>query len=195
MMQHIMVDIESLGTRAGCAVVSIGAVAFDPTTNTLGPTFYIVVNRASCRALGLHEDQSTLAWWRRQSEEAREVLIEAESIAAPTIPEVLEAFSTYLKPFPGTRRMWSCGADFDLPIIAHLYAITGRPLPWRYTNNRCYRTLRNLVPVVQDGRQGTHHNALHDAIHQAAHAMQCLAYLSRLYREEARQQLQASVAA
>ena len=58
---HVSLDLETLGTRPGCAILSIGAIAFNPSTNTLGPMFYEVVNRASCREIGLHEDQGTLA--------------------------------------------------------------------------------------------------------------------------------------
>lgn len=193
---HVMLDLETLGTRPGCAILSIGAIAFDPSRNWMGPSFYSVINRASCRKISLHEDQGTLAWWHRQSEAAREVLVEADSVAATSIGDALEAFSAYLKPFSGSRRIWGNGSDFDNAILAHIYAVTGRPLPWRYTNNRCYRTTKNLVTrVAVPPRLGVHHNALDDARHQAVHAMQCLAYLSKVYKQEAYQQLQASVAA
>jgi DNA polymerase III epsilon subunit-like protein len=178
-----MLDLETLGTRPGCAILSIGAVAFDPPTMALGPAFYTVVNRQSCRAVGLHENTTTIAWWSRRSEEAREVLTEVDSVAAPTIGDTLEMFATFVRPFSGKCRVWGCGSDFDNAILAHIYAVTGRPLPWRYTNNRCYRTLKNLVKQVPLQRAGTHHNALDDARSQALHAMDMLALLSRAYRQ------------
>lgn len=191
---HIMADIETLGTRPGCSVLSIGAVGFNRTA--LGDKFYSVISRKSCRDAGLFEDRGTLAWWKRQSEEAQELLAQSESIAAPSLNEVLENFSGYVKSFGGAVRVWGNGSCFDNAIIAHLYAITGRPLPWRYTNNRCYRTLKNLLTsVAAPPRAGVHHNALDDAIHQARHATECLNYLSNVYKREAYQQLQASVAA
>ncbi len=174
-----MLDLETLGTRPGCSILSIGAVAFDPATRQLGPTFYTVINRASCRKAGLIEDRSTIAWWARQSEQARAVLSEAESIATPSIMDAAELFAGYLSNFAGSRRIWGCGADFDNAILAHIYAQVGRALPWRYTNNRCYRTLKNLMPAIKPTeRKGlVAHNALDDAIHQAQHAMELLGAL------------------
>ena len=40
---------------------------------------------------------------------------------------------------------------------------------WPYRNNRCYRTLKGLLPAIELERSGTHHNALDDAITQARH--------------------------
>ena len=44
-MEHCMVDLETLGKRAGCPILSIGAVFFDPVEKQLGEEFYVVVNR------------------------------------------------------------------------------------------------------------------------------------------------------
>ena len=60
-MQNVMIDLETLGRRAGCAILSIGAVAFD-LKQGLGEEMYVVVNRQSCNAAELHEDLSTLDW-------------------------------------------------------------------------------------------------------------------------------------
>lgn len=183
-----MCDVETIGTRPGCVVLSIGAVGFDPSTSSISNEFYTIINRKSSRELGLFEDRATIAWWNKRSDAARTILTEVDSILAPSVGEALDSFSAYVKSFGGSVRLWTCGPDFDSAIIAHLYAVTGRPLPWRYTNNRCYRTLKNLVTrVAQPDRHGVHHNALDDARHQAVHAMQCLAYLSRIYKQEAYQ--------
>jgi len=193
---HCMLDLETLGTRPGCAILSIGAIAFDPQSQTLGPSFYTIIGRRSCREAGLHEDRGTLEWWNRQTPEAQTVLVDAYSFATPTLTDALGQFSAFMQPFSSQTRVWGCGADFDNAILAHVYAVVGVPLPWRYTNNRCYRTLKNLVPArEQRKRHGVHHNALDDARHQATHAMECLAYLGKLYKQDTMQHLQASVAA
>jgi DNA polymerase III epsilon subunit-like protein len=36
---HVMLDLETMGKRAGCAIVSIGAVEFDINTGEIGRTF------------------------------------------------------------------------------------------------------------------------------------------------------------
>lgn len=171
-MPHVMLDLETLGTAPGCAILSIGAVEFDPVEGKLGREFYEVVNTQSCEAKGLTKDPSTLAWWEGRSPEARKVLAEAAS-CRNGLGGALAQFTRYLEQF-GKRNLyvWGCGADFDQPIIAACYAKCSYPLPWLFYNNRCYRTLRALGKVSgEPPRHGTYHHALDDAKTQALQAI------------------------
>jgi exodeoxyribonuclease VIII len=173
-MADVMVDLETLGRRPGCAVLSIGAVEFCPQRG-LGKQFYVVVNRQSQRSQGLHEDPDTLKWWMSQSEAARQVLEDAESPMAVSLEKALAQFTTFLAPI-GLRRvkMWGNGSDFDNAILACLYGAIGQSIPWDFWNNRCYRTLKNLRKIPAQKREGTYHNALDDAKTQALHAVELL---------------------
>lgn len=173
-MADVMVDLETLGRRAGCAVLSIGAVEFCPDRG-LGKELYVVVNRPSQRELGLHEDPDTLKWWMSQSEAARQVLDDAEKATAVSVAKALAQLTTFLTPMGLRRvRVWGNGGDFDNAILAGLYGAIGQGPPWDYWNNRCYRTLKNLVPGPKLKREGTYHNALDDAKSQAEHAVTLL---------------------
>jgi exodeoxyribonuclease VIII len=108
-------------------------------------------------------------------------LHEAKASGQP-ITQVLDAFSAYMRQFGPHVRIWSCGADFDLPILNHLYAVTGKQAPWKYANSRCYRTLKNLATGVEMERSGVHHNALADAKSQAAHAIKLLSKIAEAQR-------------
>src|SRR4051812_37876973 len=81
---HIMVDLETMGTAPGSAIVSLGAVAFDPVAGTLGEEFYRVVSLRSCQRAGLSLDPDTIVWWLQQSEAARAQLNrpDAEDLAS-----------------------------------------------------------------------------------------------------------------
>lgn len=171
MGNHIMLDLETLGTRPGCAILSIGAVAFDPYAGKLGAEFYEVVSTPSCEAKGLVKDQSTLNWWSGRSAEAQKVLQEAAE-SKQGLGAALIKFTGYLQQF-GKRDLfvWGCGADFDQPIISACFDKCGLPTPWLFYNNRCYRTLRALANVKADPpRHGTYHHALDDAKTQAYQA-------------------------
>jgi hypothetical protein len=173
MMFDVMVDLETLGTRAGCTVLSIGAVAFDSTTMQLGAEMYAVIARKSCRDAGLHEDEDTVAWWSAQSVEARAVLDAAES--GIPLSHAMTMLTNYLAQFGlGNVRVWGNGADFDNAMLITCYSVVGEKQPWKYSNNRCYRTLKSMYPQVALVRQGVYHNALDDAKSQALHAMQIL---------------------
>ena len=70
-----MIDIETMGNKPGSAIVSIGAVMFDPK-NWEDPDkkskFYSTINLQSCLDCGLEVDGSMVYWWMQQSEDARE---------------------------------------------------------------------------------------------------------------------------
>lgn len=171
MQRDVMIDLETLGNRPGCSILSIGAVAFDE--NGLGPEFYCVVSRESCRKFGLHEDPETLQWWENKPEAARKVITEAKRGNA--LPAALVMLGNFIGQFDADEvRIWGNGSDFDNAILACAYAATGFRLPWQFWNNRCYRTLKNLHPGITMKRQGTHHNALDDAKSQALHAIEIL---------------------
>lgn len=170
-MEHIMIDLETLGTTPGCSILSIGAVFFD-TEHGLGSELRTVVHRPSCASVGLFEDADTLAWWRRQSEAARRVLIEADQeTVAYSIESALEELNKFCK--LGTNaKVWGNGADFDNPILIAAYKATGIKQGWKPYNGRCYRTIKNLYKSVKLERVGVHHDCLDDAKSQALHLIE-----------------------
>lgn len=172
-MEHVMKDLETMGTRAGCAVVSIGAVMFNPKTGELGAEFYGVAV-ADQGVYGLFQEPGTKKWWSEQSEEARKVFTDP---AAMRLPLLLASYTAWLGTVtdPDTVKVWGNGASFDQPILTAAYAAIGAPQPWKFWNDRCYRTVKNLAPHVKLKREGTYHNALDDAKSQAQHLMDIVA--------------------
>ncbi len=76
MLSDIMIDLETLATSPNSAVLTIGAVKFDPFGNELEmpscEKLYIKVDIDSCDELNLDVNDDTLNWWSRQSKEAQE---------------------------------------------------------------------------------------------------------------------------
>ena len=183
-INHIMVDLETLGTVPGCSILSIGAVRFVPEEDRLAEEFYAVILRTSCLDVFLEEKDETIKWWNDKSPEARQVLLDAEDpdIAEP-LPMALESFNNWLLGLGGMRsiRIYGNGADFDNPILRVAQDAAGiDPFNSKagHFGGRCYRTLKSLdelfgpsfaAPKVE--REGTYHNALDDAKHQARHLM------------------------
>lgn len=171
---HIMLDLETLGTAPGCKVLSIGAVVFGPAG--LGAEFYIEIARAGQRRL--KEDPDTLAWWLKQDAVVRDRLLGSQR-GKPALPASLNGFSGWVETAccgGSVPVVWGNGAGFDQPILAAAYVAVKRPPPWKFFDERCYRTLKNLKPSVKLVRSGNLHNALDDAKSQAEHAV-------RIFRE------------
>ena len=183
----IMLDLETLGTTPGCLILSIGAVAFDPHGDSLGDKFYVVINRKSM-ARNYEDDfvqplfkaePETEQWWNSQTEEAKQVLRDSED-ATKSVPVIsaLDSFANFVS-LHGSKKakIWGNGSDFDNAILATTYRKLGMPVPWQFWNNRCYRTLKSLVPKCKMERTGVHHNALDDACSQALHLQEILRHL------------------
>lgn len=174
--EHCSVDLETLGTRPGSVIFSIGAVFFDPFTNEPGPAFYQVIDVASSCVAGLRGDHDTIAWWEKQSGEAKVAYDEAFGGQGEPLPKTLEAFATWLvsqSRLPDGADsvcVWGNGAAFDNALLAEAYRACGLAVPWKFWHDRCFRTLKALgkdLGVKEPRFGGVPHHALDDACHQA----------------------------
>ena len=163
----IMVDLETMGTASTAPVIAIGAVAFKYENGvlTIGSEFYRTIDLRSEQKAGAVIEADTVMWWMQQSDAARRKLTSGEVSAH----EALQEFALWLVATTNEPRIWGNGASFDNVILASAYKRHGIALPWKYYNDRCYRTLKNLAPHIHPVHTGTHHNALDDARVQTNH--------------------------
>lgn len=174
---NVMIDLETLGTRAGCVILSIGAAWFDE--KDIIHRHHVIISTASCLDAGLRTEDGTIKWWDGQTEEARRTVVVAASPDATPLGRALYKLADRMFTDPKGILVWGNGADFDLPILSAAYVACGfGGPPWKPYNGRCYRTLKNLRPdIVAPKREGVAHNALDDAVFQANHAILLLAAL------------------
>jgi DNA polymerase III epsilon subunit-like protein len=158
---HIMLDLETLGTRPGDTILSIGAVWFTPEGEEKS-TFYCTINQESSKAAGLRAQKSTIEWWQKQSPEAREAAFKGEL----GLESALKQFSMWLPPGE-SNLIYGNGANFDNTLLAAAYRALKQEVPWKYWNDRCYRTISAMFQKSRVERTGTYHNALDDARTQA----------------------------
>lgn len=170
-MNDAMLDLESMGTSPDSVILSLGACFFDK--EEVGDGIYLVLDREEQKQANRKVSEDTMIWWDNQSAEARSVF------DAPQTPveHALSAFSQFIELYaddPKKVCMWGNGSDFDNVILGTLYDLWGIKKPWSYSNNRCFRTLKNIALAFDSHdlpeREGTHHNALDDAVFQAAMA-------------------------
>jgi len=69
---------------------------------------------------------------------------------------------------------WGNSVAFDNVILQSAYEAVGINRPWKHWEDRCYRTMKNIIVIEPDVREGTHHNALDDAIYQTKHLLKIL---------------------
>lgn len=169
-LNDVMVDLETLGRRAGCVIVSIGAVKFDPKTGFVdtNASFYRAITVESAMRYGLRVDPDTLRWWMRQSNEARAVF---DDPSATSIQAALVEFAEWVDEEGeyDNVKMWGNGASFDNPILAAGFEAVDIIQPWHFWNDRCYRTKKAEHREVPFNPVGLAHHALDDAVSQAHH--------------------------
>ena len=167
---RVCVDLETLGTRPGSVITSIGATKFDEN-GPYGDPFYMRIDMQSCVDAGMLIDTETIKWWMRQSDEAR-AEFQKESFE---LKHVLTSFwvwaETQCSGNPLNQlEVWGNGANFDNSLLKAAYDSLSLEAPWKFWNDRCYRTLKAMYPHIKmPKRVGTHHNALDDAISQVNH--------------------------
>lgn len=163
-MNHVMIDLETLGTAADSVIMSIGAVRFDLDSDKIDDAgFYASISIDSNLDYKRRIQEDTLQWWLKQTPAAQAVFHEPKQ----TFETALLGFSDW---FSSPKSfVWSMGADFDLPMLAHGFHQIVTDVPWAHWNSRCARTYKGLPQAqgITVPRIGTHHNALHDAIYQA----------------------------
>jgi hypothetical protein len=167
-MNHCMLDLETLGKTPGSIILSIGAVIFD--ADGIHNKFYQLVDPKTCEENGLRADAETVMWWMRQSQEAREALLEGGKAC---LFDALAHFSEWL---PEGIPLWGNGSDFDNSILEAGFRAVGITPPWQYWQNRCFKTARALHPEIAAPVEPIiKHHALYDAIAEAEHLRKILA--------------------
>jgi len=173
MAEHVMLDLETFGTGNKAVIVSIGAVKFALDGTGVHNSFHVGVDPESCVRHGLEMDASTVMWWLDNGrDDARRALLDMDRLDLPT---ALEGFSMWFG--PDSLPVWGSGASFDNVLLRSAYKATGQDCPWKFWDDRCYRTVKNLLPQVGLLRTGTHHSALDDALDQTRHLLKLLSVM------------------
>lgn len=162
--RHLMVDIETLGSRPGAVIASIGAVVFTPSGVT--SEFECNVQLEGQQELGLHIDVGTVKWWMQQSDAARQ---QTFSRKGPSLFNALTDLALFASD-EGVVDYWSHGATFDLVLLNEAALRCGAPpLVKDFRRARDTRTLYEITDVNPRTFMGTGtaHNAVDDARAQA----------------------------
>lgn len=165
MNTDIMCDLETLATSSDAAILTIGAVRFDPFGDELNDnamqSFYAKIDLDSCDRIGLVTSESTIEWWSKQSKEAQD-----EAFSEEGRIDIVDAMNQFYKFCWGAKRIWSHGAGFDVVILETIFRRIQKSYPWSYWAVRDTRTLFDMgidakrPPVLK-------HHALEDAWNQA----------------------------
>lgn len=175
MTTHLMLDLETLGTRVGSVVLSAALVRFSDEAHCS-----VNLSIPEQEALGLTQDAATLEWWLKQAPESR---VRATENPVP-VRSALDFLTRWIAwaGAGGDTLVWCHGATFDCPLLGEVYRLAGYATPWQYWAVRDTRTLYDLAGI--DPKQFAvppPHVALNDAIGQTRAANVALSILARAH--------------
>lgn len=194
---EFMIDIESLGTKAGAPVVTMGACLFDPYSCDSGEalmerSLLIRVDIAdsikySDIGSNLEDAGRTIRWWFEQDDAAIKALVTGDAVSMQEALIKLwrfcheragfvdKEFFHGLSSLPRTNRYWAKDPDFDMQLMRHYYEHPDlkAKMPWDFWACRSVRTVQDLAwpegPIERPTFEvpGVAHDARWDAITQA----------------------------
>ncbi|QIG75236.1 endodeoxyribonuclease protein [Rhizobium phage RHph_Y52] len=170
-MRDVSLDIETLGTKPGSIILSIGAVAFDPEDynpeRLWSGAYYRNISVLSSIMRGMTMDEESVKWWVDPERDAARAAFDSDELS---LPDALREFAGWFGAVPGgVRHIYAKPPSFDCVLIEGAFRRANVPVPWGFRQPRCVRTVLDwsgfdakTVPF-----NGTKHHALDDAIHQA----------------------------
>lgn len=171
-MKHVMLDIETMGTAPGSAILTIGLAQFDINSGEIIKSAEFRNRQEDQEALGRTIDPGTVKWWAGQSEAARARLTE------PPLYSPIDMLRKVYMWLDGVSRsqwdlgVWAKGPGFDCNLCRDLVADLNAKWKGHFSREYCVRTM-----LLMDKLNGWHvadsivnelaHGAEADAIYQA----------------------------
>lgn len=172
-IQHVMIDVESLGLTPGSLLRSVCAVAFDLDTAEIGRHSVWKISMLDSINSGFFVEPSSLKWWMMRSDEARRSFVEGKEY---TIQQFITSFNHFFDSLNADDiHVWALQSDFDIAMLRSYYSYNARrknkenwalPFPRKnihdvYTCLRYLKNTNNLIP-----RYGNEHDPYDDCINQ-----------------------------
>jgi hypothetical protein len=156
-----MVDIETLDTEPTSAILSIGAVMFDPNGDgTIDAPFHQNITFESALEHGTFSE-STVSWWEKQGDDAKASLFD------PTPVELRVALVDFIRWAKKAKNVWANSPSFDVIILRNACKECDLKWPFSPWVELDVRTLKNILPTNKKSMfKGTSHNPVDDAMNQ-----------------------------
>lgn len=174
---HIVLDLETLGTNRNAPILSVGMVIISDME--IKARCYAVLDVVEQEQLfGRKADAATEKWWREQLKTTEGKIAWNSSTENPksvqgglgSIPRILSSL--------GDFNIWGNSNTFDNEILRSLMEAANLPT-WSFRKDRDFRTLKELYKekVPEPEFQGIRHVAVDDAMHEARWLIQILKYI------------------
>lgn len=177
-----MIDVETLATTSRAMPWQVGW-----TNMTTLQTTSVLLNPFQMRSLAgaFDDDPNTRLFILNNNEYAEEWLDAFDNATQNYTPQnvdgggaypvvsVITLYKMLCDDIGQHAEIWAKGADFDFPILKHLFSTFDLSLPWHFRNQGCLRSMEKLVDRLCPDHDWdlpkyaeNAHDAGHDALHQ-----------------------------
>lgn len=156
MKRHLMLDIETLGNVPNSIIISISAVVFDDNFKELD-YFNENLDVSHSTNLGFKTTESTLQWWKEQSKEAFEISTNNQK----RVDYVLYELATFIES-NNIDFVYGNSVSFDCVLLNCYFDRLQIERPWRFWQERCFRTFKNTFNFSEVEFKGIPHFSLDD---------------------------------
>lgn len=187
--QHIVLDIETLGTEITSVILSAGLCRVMYNTHTgryevasEQDCLYTVFRTVEQLIAGRTVDLATQQWWSDKSPEAQAVIQQSmlatrpDSVSLSQVANFITMVTDQKTPayvevsirqLESDTVIWGRGPRFDNNLLGHFFVQMFGHEPWKFRNDRCLRTIDDMMISHCTHKNECWHHALHDAIHEA----------------------------
>ena len=182
---HVIIDLETFDTSSRAAIFAVGLVIVAPELKVRFKEEYILADpfrtpTGYSRFADYKVSESTVDWWLSEEQGLAKQYLEDRG-TYDSIRDMLNDINYIIKQCPKDDFLvYGNPSDFDIPILIHAYAKIRTPLPWKYHQSACLRTLKRLAYPGEEqiGKfEGIKHTPLADAYHQAKELIHVLTFL------------------
>ncbi len=167
MAVHGMIDLETLDVQPSATVLSLGAVKFDPLSDSEPHSeLYFKISIDDQDRLGRTVSDKTIEWWGQQDPKImEEAFDQSNPNEVMTVEQALTSLNRWVV---GVDEIWAQGYGFDITMLEDMYRSVGKPIPWQFWQISDARTITKRMPKdPRKDMQTNLHNALADAYFQA----------------------------
>lgn len=177
---HVMIDIETVGTEPGDAILSIAAVRFNRDEGFENSEFTQEISLESCVLdYDMDIDGDTVEWLDDQEAEF--------TVDGKELHTALKRFNQWF-PDDYHTKVWAKSPSFDCQLLKNAYGRCDINPGWNWWNERDVRTANQFYEYMAEEEmpdtsvEGTAHEPLYDAKKQAVNTMRSLDMAARAKR-------------
>lgn len=168
----MMIDIETLDTKASSVVIQTACVIFD--YNDKGQVSIIgegnsFLNVGDQLKIGRTISEDTVKFWLSNSDNQGvlgDILSQGSKFEKGQLKDMVQDTLTLFKDTPDVVEIWSQGPTFDIIILEDMCKQLGLQVPWKFYQVRDLRTVQKFVgddaKSIKMKAENSNHNALDD---------------------------------